>query len=92
MPETSTFEIFHSGNTAFINPFDKTKCLFHSPINATPQFLLKLEIHFVWFELVILQWSCVTQTNRVTKFLMLNSCHGLNCVPLRGMNFDAGMA
>ena len=43
--ETSAFQIFHGGNSAFINSFDKTKNIifkFHSPTDAAPQFLWKL--------------------------------------------------
>ena len=29
--ETSAFQIFHGGNSTFMNSFDKTKFLFHSP-------------------------------------------------------------
>ena len=42
--ETSVFWIFHGGNSTFVNLFDKTKFLFHSPSDAAPQFLSKLEI------------------------------------------------
>ena len=37
--ETSDFLIFHGGNSAFINSFDKTKILFHPPTDAVPHFL-----------------------------------------------------
>ena len=37
--KTSAFQIFHGGNSTFISSFDKTKVLFHSPNDATPQFL-----------------------------------------------------
>ena len=36
---TSAFLIFHGGNSSFINSFDKTNFLFHSPTDAAPQFL-----------------------------------------------------
>ena len=37
--ETSAFQICHGGNSTFIDSFDKTKFLFHSPTDAVPQFL-----------------------------------------------------
>ena len=37
--EASAFLIFHSGNSTFINSFDKTKFLFDSPTDAVAQFL-----------------------------------------------------
>ena len=43
---TLAFQIFHSGNSTFINSFDKTKFLFHTSTDVVPQFLKKLEIHF----------------------------------------------
>ena len=46
-PETSASQIFHGGNSTFINSFDKTKFLLHSPTDAAPQFLQKLEIHLL---------------------------------------------
>ena len=45
--ETSAFQIVHrdGGNSTFINTFDKNQIsLFHSPTDAAPQFLWKLEI------------------------------------------------
>jgi len=33
----AAFQVFHSSNSTFINSFDKTKFLFHSPSNAVPQ-------------------------------------------------------
>ena len=42
-PETSASQIFHGDNSTFINSFDKIKCLLHSPTDAGPQFLQKLE-------------------------------------------------
>ena len=35
--ETSAFQIFHASNSTFINSFDETKLLFHSPTEAVPQ-------------------------------------------------------
>ena len=37
--ETSAFEIIHGGNSTFINSFDKTQFLCHSPTDAVAQFL-----------------------------------------------------
>ena len=37
--ERCTFKIFRGGNSTFINSFDKTKFLFHSPTYPVPQFL-----------------------------------------------------
>ena len=42
--ETSAFQVFHAGNSTLINSFDKTRFLFHSPTDAVPQVLWKLEI------------------------------------------------
>ena len=39
MLETSAFKIFHGGNSAFINSFQKIKFLFYSPTDTVPQFL-----------------------------------------------------
>ena len=36
--EISAFQVFQSCKSTFINSFDKTKFLFHSPSNAVPQF------------------------------------------------------
>ena len=36
---TSAFWIFQGGNSTFINLFDKTQSLFHSPTLAAPKFL-----------------------------------------------------
>ena len=44
--ETLAFQIFHGGNSTFINSFDKTIFLFHSSTGVVPQFLEKQEIHF----------------------------------------------
>ena len=41
--EKSSSQIFHGGNSTFINSFDKTNFFFHSPTDAAPQFLQKLE-------------------------------------------------
>ena len=43
--ETLALQIFHEGNSTFINSFDKAKVLFHSSTDV-PQFLEKQEIHF----------------------------------------------
>ena len=45
-PFALAFQIFHGGNSTFTNSFEKTKFLFHSPTDAAPQFLKKLEINF----------------------------------------------
>ena len=37
--ETSTFQIFHGGNSTFTNSFDKHQIFFHSPTDSAPQFL-----------------------------------------------------
>ena len=37
--EASAFQIFHGGNSTFINSFDKIKFLSHSPPDAVQQFL-----------------------------------------------------
>ena len=42
--ETSTFQIFHRGNSTFINSFHKTKFSFHSSTDVVAQVLEKLEI------------------------------------------------
>ena len=42
--ETSTFQIFHRGNSTFINSFHKTKFSFHSSTDVVARFLEKLEI------------------------------------------------
>ena len=39
MLEMSAFQIFHGGNSTFINSFDKTKFFSHSSTDAAPQFL-----------------------------------------------------
>ena len=41
MLETSAFQIFHGGNSTFINSLSliKPKCLFHFSTDAVPQFL-----------------------------------------------------
>ena len=39
MLKTSDFQIFMVVNLTFINSFDKTTCLFHSPTEKVPQFL-----------------------------------------------------
>ena len=44
--ETSAFQIFHRGNSTFINSFHKTKFVFHCSTDAVAQFLEKLEILF----------------------------------------------
>ena len=42
--ETSAFQIFHRGNSTFINSFHKTKFVNHSSTDVVAQFLEKLEI------------------------------------------------
>ena len=42
--ETSIFQIFHRGNSTFINSFHKTKFSFHSSTDVVARFLEKLEI------------------------------------------------
>ena len=44
--ETSAFQIFHRGNSTFINTFHKTKFSFHSSTDVGAQLLEKLEIFF----------------------------------------------
>ena len=44
--ETSAFQIFHRGNSTFVNSFHKTKFVFHSSTDVVAQFLEKLEILF----------------------------------------------
>ena len=42
--ETSAFQIFHGGNSTFINSFDNTQIfVLISPTNAAPRFLEKVE-------------------------------------------------
>ena len=42
------YESVHGGKSTFINLFDKTKIfVFISPTDAAPQFLQKLEIHYL---------------------------------------------
>ena len=43
MLKMSAFWIINGGNSTFINSFDKTKFLFHSPTDTVPQFLWKPE-------------------------------------------------
>ena len=43
--ETLAFQIFHGGNSAFINSFEKKTFFFHSSTDVVPQFLEKQEMH-----------------------------------------------
>ena len=43
----------HGGNSTFINSFDNTQFLFHSPTDTAPQFLWKLQIDFTAANIIL---------------------------------------